>query len=62
MNAKGDDGYTALHAAAENGHTDVVKELLAHGADRDAIAGGQFRPVDLARMAEEKGVIELLEV
>ena len=25
-------GYTALHYAAENGHTDIVKALLAAGA------------------------------
>ena len=25
-------GYTALHYASENGHTDIVKALLAAGA------------------------------
>ena len=27
------DGHTALHLSAQNGHMDVVKELLERGAD-----------------------------
>ena len=29
-------GYTALTRAAENGHLQIVQELLKHGADADA--------------------------
>ena len=27
------NGYTALHGAAENGHAEIVRILLMHGAD-----------------------------
>jgi ankyrin repeat protein len=30
------DGWTALHMAAQNGHTDVVKALLAAGVNVSA--------------------------
>jgi ankyrin repeat protein len=29
---RGQFGYTALHAAAQNGHLDVVQELVKYGA------------------------------
>src|SRR3989454_7442954 len=37
--ARGDDGWTALHLAALDGHADVVRLLTAHGAN----AGGATR-------------------
>jgi cytohesin len=33
VNAKQDEGYTSLMAAAEHGYTGVVRVLLSHGAD-----------------------------
>ncbi|HSI34810.1 MAG: ankyrin repeat domain-containing protein [Phycisphaerae bacterium] len=51
------DGYTALHAAAENGHVEIVKLLLAKGADRDKRSLGKT-PADLAGAHPE--VLKLL--
>ncbi|XP_078401904.1 ankyrin repeat domain-containing protein 49 [Cetorhinus maximus] len=33
VNVKDDDNYTPLHRAAYNDHIEVVRELIAHGAD-----------------------------
>ena len=41
------EGYTALHAAAENGHAEIVKLLLSKGADRTRRTQGKT-PLDLA--------------
>jgi len=35
--AAGQDGWTALHIAAEEGHRDVISTLIARGAPIDAI-------------------------
>lgn len=43
-------GDTALHHAARNGHVDVVRALLAAGADADAVRGDGYRPVHSALM------------
>jgi len=34
VNGHEESGFTALHAAAENGDPDIARELLARGADR----------------------------
>ena len=36
INAKSEEGWTALIWAAQQGHTDTVQTLLAHGADVNA--------------------------
>jgi ankyrin repeat protein len=33
------EGWTPLHSAAQNGHLEVVRLLLGHGANREAIGG-----------------------
>ena len=41
-------GRTALHYAAENGHSQVVALLLAHGADSNLVDGDGRTPISLA--------------
>ena len=49
VNAGDEDGWTALHRAASNGHTHVVKLLVLRGANVDArtIGGEQGRTAAL---------------
>ncbi len=45
-----ESGDTALHQAAQHAHMDVVRALLAAGADPDAVRGDGYRPVHCALM------------
>jgi ankyrin repeat protein len=61
VNEHNGDGYTALHAAAENGCIDNVKLLLANGADvAIRTTDGKFA-VDLARLQGHTGIVSLFE-
>ena len=48
MDAKEEDGWTPLHWAAYNGHTDVVKALITAEADVDAKNKWGSTPLQLA--------------
>lgn len=37
VDAQTPEGHTALHFAADRGHPDVVRRLLANGASRDIV-------------------------
>ena len=47
-NARQEGGWTALHAAAQNGDREIVELLLAHGADLKARADNNQGALDLA--------------
>ena len=51
VNVHGESGYTALHAAAEKGHLEVIRVLLDCGALADARLDSGETPVDPAVMA-----------
>jgi ankyrin repeat protein len=56
VNAQGEKyGRTALHLAAMNGHLEIVKLLLEHGADVNAKTEGGFYGETAVEMAEHKG-------
>jgi ankyrin repeat protein len=61
INYADEAGYTPLHAAAENGHLEVVEHLLLLGADRSATDTAGMRPVDYARGKANGPLIKLLE-
>lgn len=54
-------GNTALHYAAEKGHADVVKELLARGADPSAANDEGKTAADLARAVGNSDVAKVLD-
>ena len=60
VNVKGQDDYTALHAAAENGHQAVLQYLLERGADVNARVTTGQTPLDLALAAGGLDLAELL--
>jgi ankyrin repeat protein len=49
VNAQGEGGFTALHAAAQNGDEAFAELLLERGADPGLAAADGRRPVDLAQ-------------
>lgn len=56
------EGYTALHYAARNGQTEILKLLLSNGADVNAkYEDRDITPLDLANSEEHTEIIELLK-
>jgi ankyrin repeat protein len=59
VNSIDDEGYSALQAAAENNHIDVVKLLLHFGADQSL--KGPYTALELAEMAGNQEIILFLK-
>ena len=59
VNSADEEGYSALQAAAENDHLDVVKLLVSKGADVDHRS--TYTALELAEMAGNKDVVEYLK-
>lgn len=53
-------GHTALQAASQNGHLDVIRVLLNHGADPEIEDKDGDRAVHHAAFGDEPAVIEML--
>lgn len=58
--SKDSDGNTLLHAAAHNGHLNVVKMLLAHKADTTIKNKAGLTPIDEAIKQNHDAVVALL--
>jgi len=52
---------TPLHFAARGGHVDVIRTLLAKGADANLKSKGGRTALDLAKEKNQTDVIELLQ-
>lgn len=61
VNARQHGGYTALHAAAQDGNEAMTTFLLEHGADRNARADNNQSALDFALLRGHAGVVALLE-
>ena len=51
---------TPLHSAASGGHAAIVKLLLAHGADPNAVQEGGFTPLHSAAQKDDDESVEAL--
>lgn len=58
-NTADEEGYSALHAAAENGNLDIVKLLVEKGADVQHKT--EFTALQLAEMAEQDEIVLYLK-
>ncbi|WWC73236.1 uncharacterized protein I206_107202 [Kwoniella pini CBS 10737] len=61
INLKDPFGYTPLHLAADRGHVEMVKLLLRHGADREAIDEDNQTPQLLAEISGRDEIVEILK-
>ncbi len=61
VNAVGRRGRSALHYAAAAGHIEVMRVLLAHGADPGLTDEAGATPLDLARKAGKTAAARLLK-
>ncbi|WP_180092604.1 MULTISPECIES: ankyrin repeat domain-containing protein [unclassified Acinetobacter] len=59
VNTADEEGYSALHAAAENGYLDVVKLLVEKGANVQHKT--QYTALELAEMAGNDDVVAYLK-
>ena len=59
VNSADEEGYSALHAAAENDHLEVVKLLVSKGADVDHRS--TYTALELAERAGNKDVVAYLK-
>ena len=59
VTVRANDGETALHKAANNGYEEIVKLLLAHGAEVNAISHKGHTPLHRAARGH-KEIAELL--
>ena len=55
------ESWTALHFACALGHTDVVRYLLGHGADRSIRTGDGLKPIELCKAYKQKHIIPVFE-
>ncbi|KAI0652133.1 ankyrin [Trametes meyenii] len=60
VNSLDDNGYTALHLAADRGHEEVVKVLLERGADKEIKDQDEFTAKELAGIAGHDEIVHLL--
>ena len=56
IDAKDEDGYTALHCAAESGQAEVTELLVKKGADVEARTNKGVTPLQIAEPLHYVGI------
>lgn len=59
VNTADHEGYSALHAAAENGYLAIVELLVKYGADTKL--KGEYTALELAEMAKQEDIVNYLK-
>lgn len=60
VNERAPGGETPLHIAAENGMADIVRILLAAGADAHAVDAGENTPLSRAAAKNQSRIVDLI--
>ena len=60
VDAKGQDGYTALHCSCRDGHVDIVRTLVNHKANVNATTDSGDTPLTLAAINKHDNVVHAL--
>jgi ankyrin repeat protein len=60
VNARNHRNFTPLHDAAEQGHVEMVRVLLSHGADVNSMGNGSVTPLHFAAQNGHGVVVALL--
>lgn len=60
INERGENGYTALHAAVVNGRSDIVQLLVLQGANVQAKLDSGESVMELAELAGNSEVLDFL--
>jgi ankyrin repeat protein len=61
INIRDIEGWTPLHSASAEGNLEVLKYLISHGGDIDAINGDEESVLDVAEEEDVKAFIEAYE-
>lgn len=59
VNSMDDEGYSALHAAAENGYLDIVKLLVEKGVNVNHKA--EYNALELAKISRHHNIVDYLQ-
>ncbi|KAI6677729.1 hypothetical protein NL676_038525 [Syzygium grande] len=61
INAKDEDGYTALHWAIQSGHMDAVELLVKKGANAEAMTNKGLSALQIAESLAYMGISRILK-
>ena len=61
INAKDNDGLTALHLSVLSENISIIKKLIFHNADRISFDNKQRLPIDIAKQEDLYNIVDILD-